>query len=76
MSTEMKIRRMTFSVFLYVHQKPYVYQLELQPTNFSRAILLLLLKNRFKHSSFVVFFLKSDKFMLKERKPFDILLQK
>ena len=59
--------------FFYKYSK----NLDFQLTAFSSVILLLSSENRFKHSSLLVFFLKSDEFMLKkERKPFDFLLQK
>ena len=59
MSTEVKIRRMTFSVF-------YNKNLEFQPTALSSANLLLISEKRFKYSSFVVFFLKFDEYIIKK----------
>ena len=57
MSTEVKIRRMTFFVF-------YNKNLEFLSTAFSSTILLLLPENRFKLSSLVAFFLKSDEYII------------
>ena len=60
MSIEVKIRRMTFSVF-------YKENLEFQSTAFSSGILLFLSENRFKHLSLIVLFLKSHEYTIKKK---------